>query len=83
MPLGALVFYLQSKHEHELVRDLYITDMLMYTARGFVKEPDKLPRYHDLAKTKGARPGTTWRAPCSEYSEQDIIEMFRGKGVFA
>ncbi|MCL2853653.1 MAG: hypothetical protein FWE20_11625 [Defluviitaleaceae bacterium] len=79
MPLPALVFYLQSKHEYAYVRDVYVTDMLLYTARGFVKEPDKLPRYRELVAAKNTGRKAARRAPHMEYSEQEIIDLFRGK----
>jgi len=76
MPLSALCFYLESKYEHEMVRDVFITDMLMYSARAHVKNPEKMPRYWDAIRKKGQNA----KAPHKDYTEQEIIDMFRGKG---
>jgi hypothetical protein len=60
MPIEALVFYLQSKHEHETRRDNYMMDCLwaMAVDRRFVKDkkPD-LPRWFEvnLSTTKAAK----------------------------
>jgi len=76
MPLTALVFYLESKHKHETIRDVYITDMLRFAAWGHVKNPDKLPRYWDsLQSTQKVR------TPREQFTENDVIDMFKGKGA--
>jgi len=55
MPLTALVFYMQSKHEYELRRDMerehradYDTTMLYFIAQPTRKYPGNLPQYKPL-----------------------------------
>jgi len=69
LPIKAALLYLTAK----MRRDIYVTDMLFYTARGFVAKPESLPRYYDLV-----RPAR--RAVAKEYNVGDVIDMFRGRG---
>jgi len=77
MPLAAYVFYLESKFRHEIMRDAYITDMLRFTAFGMVHEKDRPPRYWDTVKPTHDSPKQT---TAKDYTEQDVIDMFRGGG---
>jgi len=78
MPLAAASFYLQSKYEHEIVRDIYVTDMLRFAAFGMIKEEDRPPRYWDMVKPQKMH-GAAQAAP-QEYSDDDVVDMFRGEG---
>lgn len=69
MPVRAVLLYLNAK----IRREVYVTDMLFYTARGFVKEPDNLTRYYDLIKPLPV-------VKKVNYTVQDVVDMFRGKG---
>lgn len=69
MPVRAALTYLYAK----IRREIYITDMLFYAARGTVAKPEQLPRYFDLVK-----PRESGRQP--DYSARDVAEMFRGRG---
>ena len=70
-------FYLKSKYEYELVRDIYITDMLRFTAFGMVKEENRPPRYWDMVRPQRSKQAV---AAVQEYSEDDVVDMFRGEG---
>jgi hypothetical protein len=83
MPLSALVFYLKSKYEHETMRDYYFADMLLYLARAYVKKPKDLPRYGDLISKSRRKHELASQARDDrnvDFTERDIIDMFRGKG---
>ena len=77
MPLSAYVFYLESKYEHEIIRDVYMMDMLRFGAFGMVEERNRPPRYWDMAKPKRER---HTEAKVQDYDEQDVVDMFRGGG---
>jgi len=79
MSLSAYVFYLGSKYKHEIIRDIYQTDMLRFAAFGMVEEKDRPPRYWDvLHDQKSRNEPTKAKAATEHYDEQDIVNMFRG-----
>ena len=83
MPLSAYVFYLESKYKHEVIRDIYISDMLRFAAFGMVEEKNRPPRYWDVLrdrKSDGSAAGYAGTADAGDYDEQDIVDMFRGDG---
>lgn len=83
MPFSAYVFYLESKYKHEVIRDIYISDMLRFAAFGMVEERDRPPRYWDVLrsfKPDGSFDGRGSAADVGDYDEQDVIDMFRGNG---
>ena len=59
------------------MRDIYITDMLRFAAFGMIKEENRPPRYWDMVKPQK---GKHARAAAVEYSEEDVVDMFRGEG---
>lgn len=69
MPIRAVLPYLRAK----MKREIYITDMLLYAAWGNVKDPKSLPRYYDMIFPKQI-------AQRMDYTERDVIDMFRGTG---
>ena len=80
MPLSALVFYLESKFEHEAIKDNYMADMARYATYGQLKDPQKLPRYWDLKHKKQV---AMTKAKTVNYNEDDVIAAFRGEGKLA
>jgi len=77
MPFEALVFYLESKFEHEVIKDNYMADMARYATYGQLKNPEKLPRYWDLKRKK--QPVMT-KTKAANYNEDDVIAAFKGQG---
>ena len=77
MPLDALVFYLESKFEHETIKDNYMADMARFATYGQLKNPEKLPRYWDI-KNKQHQLSSTNKP--TNYNEDDVIAAFKGKG---
>ena len=62
-----------------MMRDIYITDMLRFAAFGMVKEEKRPKRYWDMIKLQikpRAVDGTA-----REFSDGDVVDMFRGEGA--
>jgi len=78
MPLSSYVYYLESKYEHEHIRDVYMMDMLRFAAFGMVEEQKRPSGYWDLLQRM--KPGKRPNVVAADYDEQDIIDMFRGEG---
>lgn len=73
MPIDSLLLYLSAEYEHEVKTLTYMGDMAMYAAAGNVKEPNKLPRLHEMIyKTD------TPKKKIKKYTSLDVINEFRG-----
>ena len=72
MPLKVLALYLESEYIHEMKFENYVANMLLYTARGYVKDPEKLPRYYDWFNNKVKKQ--------KDHTTQDVIDMFKQAG---
>ena len=80
MPFEALVFYLESKFEYDVIKDNYMADMARYATYGQLKNPEKLPRYWDL---KYKRQSAITKTRAADYTEDDVIAAFKGQGKLA
>ena len=61
-----------------MVRDIYVTDMLRFAAFGMVKEENRPSRYWDMIKPQIIN--RTAPAATPEYTDDDVVDMFRGEG---
>lgn len=82
IPISAYSVYLESKYRHEVVRDVYLMDMLRFAAFGMVKERDRPPRYWELVQDRhvGRKDVSSGQAAAGDFDERDVIAMFRGEG---
>jgi len=64
-----------------MTRDIYVTDMLRFAAFGMVKEEKRPSRYWDMVKPQ--KRSYTAPATPQDYSDDDVVDMFRGEGRLA
>ena len=71
MQARASLLYIWNKYIHEYRYDNYQMDMLRLIASAYLKQPPE--RYHDMiAESKKAKE--------KEYTVNDVVDMFAGKG---